>query len=66
LAKIHYESGGAIPIPMVVTTAIGGGYGEGAQHSQTLYGTFAHLPGTVIACVPKRRGLSLVGRSDPA
>ncbi len=45
MAKIHYESGGAIPIPMVLTTAIGGGYGDGAQHSQTLYGTFAHLPG---------------------
>jgi pyruvate dehydrogenase E1 component beta subunit len=33
---------------VVVTTAIGGGYGDGAQHSQTLYGTFAHLPGMKI------------------
>jgi pyruvate dehydrogenase E1 component beta subunit len=30
---------------MVVTTAAGGGYSDGAQHSQCLWGTFAHLPG---------------------
>jgi Pyruvate/2-oxoglutarate dehydrogenase complex, dehydrogenase (E1) component, eukaryotic type, beta subunit len=48
MAKIHYESGGNVKVPVVVTTAIGGGYGDGAQHSQTLYGTFAHLPGMKI------------------
>lgn len=48
MAKIHYESGGNLTVPMVLTTAIGGGYGDGAQHSQTLYGTFAHLPGMKI------------------
>lgn len=26
-------------------TAIGGGYGDAAQHSQCLYSTFAHMPG---------------------
>jgi pyruvate dehydrogenase E1 component beta subunit len=45
MAKIHYESGGNVTVPMVVTTAVGGGYSDGAQHSQTLFGTFAHLPG---------------------
>ena len=48
MAKIHYESGGNLNVPVVLTTAIGGGYGDGAQHSQTLYGTFAHLPGMKI------------------
>ncbi|HUY97066.1 MAG TPA: alpha-ketoacid dehydrogenase subunit beta [Acidimicrobiales bacterium] len=48
MAKIHYESGGNVRVPVVVTTAIGGGYSDGAQHSQTLYGTFAHLPGMKI------------------
>jgi pyruvate dehydrogenase E1 component beta subunit len=48
MAKIHYESGGNLSVPMVVTTAIGGGYSDGAQHSQTLYGMFAHLPGMKI------------------
>jgi acetoin:2,6-dichlorophenolindophenol oxidoreductase subunit beta len=45
MAKIHYESGGAVRVPMVLTTAVGGGYSDGAQHSQCLWGTFAHLPG---------------------
>jgi acetoin:2,6-dichlorophenolindophenol oxidoreductase subunit beta len=48
MAKIHYESGGNLAVPAVVTTAIGGGYSDGAQHSQTLYGMFAHLPGMKI------------------
>ena len=45
MAKIHYESGGNMKVPVVVTTATGGGYSDGAQHSQTLHGLFAHLPG---------------------
>ncbi len=45
MAKIHFESGGNVKVPMVVTTAVGGGYSDGAQHSQCLWGTFAHLPG---------------------
>ena len=48
MAKIHYESGGNVKVPVVLTTAIGGGYSDGAQHSQTLYGMFAHLPGMKI------------------
>ena len=48
MAKIHYESGGNLNVPVVITTAIGGGYSDGAQHSQTLYGMFAHLPGLKI------------------
>lgn len=45
MAKIHYESGGNVRVPMVLTTAVGGGYSDGAQHSQCLWSTFAHLPG---------------------
>ncbi len=45
LAKNTYMSGGHVRLPVVLTTAIGGGYSDAAQHSQCLYGTFAHLPG---------------------
>jgi acetoin:2,6-dichlorophenolindophenol oxidoreductase subunit beta len=45
MAKIHFESGGNVRVPMVLTVAAGGGYSDGAQHSQSLWGTFAHLPG---------------------
>ncbi|TAN26847.1 MAG: alpha-ketoacid dehydrogenase subunit beta [Actinomycetota bacterium] len=45
MAKIHYESGGNVKVPLVVMTAVGGGYSDGAQHSQCLWGIFAHVPG---------------------
>ena len=45
MAKIHYESGGNVKVPMVLMTATGGGYSDGAQHSQCLWATFAHMPG---------------------
>ena len=45
MAKIHFESGGNVKVPMVLMTAVGGGYSDGAQHSQCLWGMFAHLPG---------------------
>ena len=45
LAKNTYMSGGHVSLPVVITTAIGGGYGDAAQHSQCLYSIFAHMPG---------------------
>ena len=45
LAKNRYMSGGQVKLPVVLMTAIGGGYGDAAQHSQCLYATFAHMPG---------------------
>ncbi len=45
MAKIHYFSGGNVKVPMVLMMAVGGGYSDAGQHSQTLWGTFAHLPG---------------------
>ncbi|MER3317156.1 MAG: alpha-ketoacid dehydrogenase subunit beta [Allomuricauda sp.] len=45
MAKIHYMSGGHVKLPMVLLTAVGGGYSDAAQHSQTLYASFGHLPG---------------------
>ena len=44
-AKNCYFSGGKIPIPMVLMTAVGGGYSDAGQHSQCLFATFSHLPG---------------------
>lgn len=45
MAKIPYMSGGNVKVPMVLMTGVGGGYNDAAQHSQTLYATFGHLPG---------------------
>lgn len=48
IAKAHYMSNGNVKMPVVITTAIGGGYSDAAQHSQCLYGLFAHVPGLKI------------------
>jgi pyruvate dehydrogenase E1 component beta subunit len=45
MAKNTYMSGGSVSVPMVLTAGVGGTYNDAAQHSQTLYGTFAHVPG---------------------
>jgi len=53
-SKIHYMSGGQLKVPVVIMTAIGGGYNDAAQHSQCFYGPFGHIPGikVVIPCTP--------------
>ena len=45
MAKNTYMSGGNVRLPVVLMTATGGGYNDAAQHSQCLWGTFAHVPG---------------------
>lgn len=45
MAKNTYFSGANVNVPMVLMTSTGGGYSDAGQHSQCLYGTFAHLPG---------------------
>jgi pyruvate dehydrogenase E1 component beta subunit len=67
MAKIHYESGGNVKVPMVLTTAVGGGYSDAAQHSQCLWGVFAHLPGmkVVVPSTPyDAKGLMIAAIRD--
>lgn len=45
LAKNTYMSGGNVRLPVTLMTAYGAGYNDAAQHSQSLYGIFAHVPG---------------------
>jgi pyruvate/2-oxoglutarate/acetoin dehydrogenase E1 component len=54
-AKIEGFSGGRWKVPMVVRTACGGGYGDGGQHEQCLWGLISGIP-----------GLSVVVPSNPA
>lgn len=44
-AKIHYMSGGAWRVPMVMRTTLGASRRSAAQHSQSLQVWFAHIPG---------------------
>ncbi len=49
-SKIRYMSGGQVSVPMVVRMASGGGSQLGAQHSQSLEGWYAHVPGLKVVC----------------
>lgn len=47
-AKVEAFSGGRWSAPMVVRSACGGGYGDGGQHEQSLWGWLAHIPGLAV------------------
>ena len=49
-AKLRYMTGGAATIPIVFRTQTGGGRSGGAQHSQSLAGLLAHIPGLRVFC----------------
>lgn len=40
-----YETGGRFPLPIVIRAIIGRGWGQGAQHSKSLFSYFTHIPG---------------------
>lgn len=44
-AKVHYMSGGKLTVPLVIRTTMGAGRRAAAQHSQSLYAWFGHIPG---------------------
>ncbi|MFN8607347.1 MAG: transketolase C-terminal domain-containing protein [Vulcanimicrobiota bacterium] len=44
-AKWRYMSGGTLTVPLVIRAVVGRGWGQAAQHSQSLQGTLAHFPG---------------------
>jgi pyruvate/2-oxoglutarate/acetoin dehydrogenase E1 component len=44
-AKVARFSGEDWNVPLVIRTACGGGYGDGGQHEQSLWGWLAHIPG---------------------
>lgn len=57
-AKIESFSGGRWRVPLVVRTGCGGGYGDGGQHEQSLWGWLAHIPGmsVVVPATPADAG----------
>ena len=44
-AKWRYMSGGTLQVPLVIRAVVGRGWGQAAQHSQSLQATLAHFPG---------------------
>ena len=48
-SKLSYMSGGQIHVPMVIRMASGAGSQLGSQHSHSLEGWYAHIPGLRVA-----------------
>jgi pyruvate dehydrogenase E1 component beta subunit len=67
-AKFRYMFGGKVNTPLVVRTTYGTGEQAAAQHSQTLYGLFAAIPGLKVAtpATPRdAKGLLIQAIADP-
>jgi len=47
-AKVEAFSGGKWTVPLVVRAPCSGGYGDGGQHEQSLWGWLAHIPGLTV------------------
>ncbi len=67
-AKLEGFSGGTWRAPLVVRAACGGGYGDGGQHEQNLWGMLAGIPGLAVV-VPSNpadaAGLMLAALEEP-
>ena len=67
-ATIRSMSGGQISVPLVVRMATGGGRQLAAQHSHSLEGWYAHIPGITVvtpATPADARGMLLAAVRDP-
>ena len=55
ISSYTYLSGGKLKVPLVVRAIIGRGWGQGCQHSKSVYSLFAHIPGlkVVLPAFPK-------------
>jgi pyruvate/2-oxoglutarate/acetoin dehydrogenase E1 component len=63
-----YMSGGQFNVPIVIRMATGGGRQLAAQHSRSLEGWYAHIPGIKVVCpatVEDARGMLWTALQDP-
>lgn len=45
ISNYTYSTAGKAKVPMVIRAVIGRGWGQGAQHSKSLFSYFTHIPG---------------------
>lgn len=66
VSKWHYMFGGQTAVSFIIRTIIGRGWGQGAQHSQSLYSLYAHIPGLIVvapSCAYDVKGMLLAAVS---
>jgi pyruvate dehydrogenase E1 component beta subunit len=49
VSSYTYSSGGVLKVPLVIRAVIGRGWGQGFQHSKSMYSVYAHIPGLKVA-----------------
>jgi len=67
-ATLRHMSGGQLKVPLVVRVATGGGRQMAAQHSHSLEGWYAHIPGITVlapATVADAYGMLLAALREP-
>jgi pyruvate dehydrogenase E1 component beta subunit/2-oxoisovalerate dehydrogenase E1 component len=67
-ATLNHMSGGQCPVPVVIRMATGGGRQVAAQHSHSLEGWYAHIPGLRIvapATIDDARGMLAAALRSP-
>ncbi|KRT71671.1 MAG: pyruvate dehydrogenase [Candidatus Rokubacteria bacterium RIFCSPHIGHO2_02_FULL_69_13] len=67
-ATLRHMSGGQLSVPLVVRMATGGGRQLAAQHSHSLEGWYAHIPGIMVltpATPADARGMLLAALREP-
>ena len=67
-ATLLHMSGGQFPVPLVIRMATGAGRQVAAQHSHSLEGWYAHIPGIKVlapATVEDARGMLPTALADP-
>ncbi|NDP37968.1 MAG: alpha-ketoacid dehydrogenase subunit beta [Rhodoferax sp.] len=67
-AMLHHMSGGQFSVPLVIRMATGAGRQVAAQHSNSLEGWYAHVPGLRVlapATVEDARGMLKAALADP-
>ena len=67
-ATLRHMSGGQYSVPLVIRMATGGGRQLAAQHSHSLEGWYAHIPGIKVlapATVEDARGMLLAALQEP-
>ena len=67
-ATLRHMSGGQFGVPIVIRMATGGGKQVGAQHSHSLEGWYAHIPGIKVlapATLEDARGMLWTALEDP-
>ena len=67
-ATLRHMSGGQVSVPLVIRMATGGGRQLAAQHSHSLEGWYAHIPGIRIvapATLEDARGMLWTALEDP-